>query len=89
MSSFSADAINPSLPIMTLNDGSLIISMQNYLSPVDIIKINRKYVCRDNKYHKYDKGDNIENAVPWEKFKRQKSDAKRLNIRRKDYQSNI
>ena len=59
MSSFSSQAINPSLPIMTHNDGSLTSFVQDNLSPVDIAKINRKYLCRDNKYMKFDKGDNI------------------------------
>ena len=68
MSSFSSEAINPLLPIMTLNNYYLFISMQNYLSLGDIAKINRKYVCKDNRYKKYDKGDIIENAIPWDKF---------------------
>ena len=59
MLSFSSQAINPSLPIMTLNNGNLMLSNLNSLSFGDIAKINRKYSCRSNKYRKYDKGDNI------------------------------
>ena len=53
---------------MSLRNGNLIISLYDNLSPVDIAKINRKYLCRDSKYYKYDKGDNIENAIPWRNF---------------------
>ena len=68
MSSFTSQANNPSLPIMTLNNGNLMLSNLNSLSFGDIAKINRKYLCRDSKYYKYDKGDNIENAIPWRNF---------------------
>ena len=59
MSSFTSQAINPFLPIMTHNDNNLTLSVQNYLSDIDVAKINRKYTCRDIKGVKYDKGDNI------------------------------
>ena len=65
MSSFTSQAINPSLPIMTFSNDSLSLSVKNMLSSTDVAKINRKYVCGDNRYRKYDKGDNIENAMPW------------------------
>ena len=68
MRSFSSEAINPSLPIMTLDDGKLKLHVQNNLSPVDIAKINRKYICANSNHKKYDKGENIQNAVSWKKF---------------------
>ena len=68
MSSFSSHAINPFLPIMTLKNDNLTLPLQNNLSAVDIAKINRKYVCKNSLYRKFDKGDNIKNAVLWLKF---------------------
>ena len=59
MSSFTSQAINPFLPIMTLNNGNLTLPVQKTLSPADVAKINRKYWCQNSKYRKYDKGDNI------------------------------
>ena len=70
MLSFSSQAINSSLPIMKLNNGSLILSLKNNLSLIDIAKINRKYVCYSNRQKKYNKGDSLENAIPFEKFRK-------------------
>ena len=42
-----------------------MLSAQFNLSPTDIVKINRKYACKDTKFLKYDKGEKIENAIPW------------------------
>ena len=58
MSSFTSQALNPFLPIMTLKDSSVLYT-QNVLSAIDVAKINRKYTCRDSKRVKYDKGDDI------------------------------
>ena len=69
MSSFTSQAIKPFLPIMTLKGNNLTLPASNSLSPVDIAKINRKYVCKDNRYKKYDKGDGIQNAISWKKLK--------------------
>ena len=42
--------INLYLITMTHYNNSLLISVKNNLSSADIAKINRKYVCRDNRY---------------------------------------
>ena len=77
MLSFSSQAINPSLPIMKLNNGNLILSLKNNLSLGDIAKINRKYSCQSYKRKRFDKGDNLENAIPFEKFRKKINDARR------------